>query len=97
MARTPQTGGSEQERHPTAVTPPRLEVRRQAGVVEELGAKLPDFAFTPVLSDATPECAWDGPTGFVHEHLRHGLNVCRGEVTHPAVAKALEKSRQRCG
>lgn len=36
-------------------------------VVEELGARLPDFAFTAVLSDATPECDWDGPTGFVHE------------------------------
>ena len=24
-----------------------------------------------------------------NEHLRHGLNVCRGKVTHAAVAQAL--------
>jgi len=36
-------------------------------VVQDLGAKLPDFAFVPVLSHATPDCAWDGPQGFVHE------------------------------
>ncbi|WP_372788990.1 NADH:ubiquinone reductase (Na(+)-transporting) subunit F [Paraconexibacter sp.] len=35
--------------------------------IAALGERLPDFAFTAVLSDATPDCAWDGPEGFVHE------------------------------
>lgn len=35
--------------------------------IERLGAQLDDFAFLPVLSHATAACAWDGPTGFVHE------------------------------
>jgi propane monooxygenase reductase subunit len=35
--------------------------------VERLGAELDDFTFVTVLSHATPECAWDGPSGFVHE------------------------------
>ena len=32
-----------------------------------VAAKLTDFEFIPVLSQATPEDAWDGETGFVHE------------------------------
>lgn len=46
--------------------------------VRELGAALGDFAFTPVLSNPTDACAWDGPTGFVHEVVAAALRD--GEV-----------------
>ena len=32
-----------------------------------VAARLPDFEFIPVLSQATPDDAWHGETGFVHE------------------------------
>lgn len=42
-------------------------------LIAELGAQLSDFEFIPVLSDATAEDAWDGPTGFVHEAVDQWL------------------------
>lgn len=44
--------------------------RRDLFFLDECAAiagKLADFQFIPVLSQATPECAWSGETGFVHE------------------------------
>ena len=44
--------------------------RKDLFFVEEfaaIAAKLPDFEFIPVLSQATEEDAWQGETGFVHE------------------------------
>ena len=38
-----------------------------------VAAKLSDFEFIPVLSQATPEDAWDGETGFVHEAVERIL------------------------
>ncbi|MBC7731276.1 MAG: 2Fe-2S iron-sulfur cluster binding domain-containing protein [Bacteriovorax sp.] len=38
-----------------------------------VAAKLTDFEFIPVLSQATPEDAWDGETGFVHEAVERIL------------------------
>ncbi|HTV45321.1 MAG TPA: alanine dehydrogenase [Stellaceae bacterium] len=37
---------------------------------------------------AIAERGWRGALGD-DPHLRHGLNICRGQVTHPAVAEAL--------
>ncbi|MGH7115449.1 MAG: alanine dehydrogenase [Stellaceae bacterium] len=37
---------------------------------------------------AIAERGWRGALGD-DAHLRHGLNICRGRVTHPAVARAL--------
>ena len=34
---------------------------------EQWAASLPGFKYVPVLSDATPACAWTGRTGFVHQ------------------------------
>jgi len=39
----------------------------------ELAKTLPDFQFVPALSDAAPEDAWTGETGFIHEVVRTHL------------------------
>lgn len=36
---------------------------------------LDDFEFIPVLSQATPQCAWSGETGFVHEAVERTLRA----------------------
>lgn len=36
-------------------------------LAEEWAARLPNFRYTPVLSDPAPEDAWSGATGYVHE------------------------------
>lgn len=41
--------------------------------IEELGSRLSDFAFTPVLSGPDIEADWKGETGFVHETVRRHL------------------------
>jgi Na+-transporting NADH:ubiquinone oxidoreductase subunit F len=38
-----------------------------------------NFSWTVALSDAAPEDAWDGPTGFIHQVVR-----TRHLQTHPA-------------
>jgi propane monooxygenase reductase subunit len=47
-------------------------------LVQELGARLSDFRFTPVLSDAPPEDGWEGQQGFVHEAV--GSCLASGEL-----------------
>lgn len=41
--------------------------------IKELGAKLADFAFIPVLSDAADDDGWSGEKGMVHEILQKHL------------------------
>jgi len=47
-----------------------------------LAAKLPDFRFIPALSDAAPEDAWMGETGFVHTVVARTLRdeALSGEI-----------------
>jgi propane monooxygenase reductase subunit len=52
-------------------------------LVEELGFRLPDFRFTPVLSDAHPEDHWEGAQGLVHEAVGHYMES--GEIQDPEV------------
>jgi CDP-4-dehydro-6-deoxyglucose reductase len=40
-------------------------------LAESWSEKLPDFRFTPVLSEPRPEDGWTGRTGFVHAALAH--------------------------
>jgi propane monooxygenase reductase subunit len=40
---------------------------------EAIGQQLGDFRFIPALSDAAPDDAWDGATGFVHEVVAAAL------------------------
>lgn len=44
-----------------------------ADLIEELGSRLADFRFVPVLSEPAPEDGWDGETGFVHEAVERFL------------------------
>jgi propane monooxygenase reductase subunit len=57
------------------------------GLIEELGKKIPDFGFVPVLSDAEPDDEWDGALplglGFVHEVVDKYLQG--GEMPNPQV------------
>jgi propane monooxygenase reductase component len=41
--------------------------------IEELGSRLDDFVFTPVLSGPNIDADWKGETGFVHEVVRRHL------------------------
>ncbi|HEY2705928.1 MAG TPA: 2Fe-2S iron-sulfur cluster binding domain-containing protein [Candidatus Dormibacteraeota bacterium] len=52
-------------------------------LVEELGASLVDFRFTPVLSHASPEDAWEGEQGLVHEAV--GRCLASGELEDPEI------------
>jgi propane monooxygenase reductase subunit len=56
-------------------------------LVQELGATLSGFAFTPVLSDAEPDDEWEGDLplglGFVHEVADKYLSS--GEMSDPEV------------
>ncbi len=47
-----------------------------------VAARLTDFEFIPVLSQATPEDAWQGETGFVHDAVERILRTQRlpGEI-----------------
>jgi propane monooxygenase reductase subunit len=38
-------------------------------------ARLPDFRFIPALSHATPEDAWTGETGFIHDVVARTLRA----------------------
>ncbi|GHC50916.1 NADH:ubiquinone reductase (Na(+)-transporting) subunit F [Roseibacillus persicicus] len=48
--------------------------RQEVFYLEEfrkLEARFPNFTFHLALSEPQPEDHWDGPTGFIHEHLRN--------------------------
>ncbi len=55
----------------------------------------PNFKFVPVLSDATPACAWTGRTGFVHRAVMedfpdlsgHQVYACGAPVMVDAASK----------
>jgi propane monooxygenase reductase subunit len=51
-------------------------------VIDELGAQLPNFTYTEVLSHA-PEGSWDGATGWVHEVAAGAIGS--GEVSEPEI------------
>lgn len=46
--------------------------------IEALGALLPDFAFTPVLSDEPPDSGWSGARGLVTDVLAEDLGDAFG-------------------
>jgi propane monooxygenase reductase subunit len=56
-------------------------------LIEELGSRIPDFGFVPVLSDADPDDRWEGSLplglGFVHEVVDGYLDS--GEMEDPEV------------
>lgn len=69
-----------------------------------VAAKLADFEFIPVLSQATPEDAWTGETGYVHEAMQRVLAAQKlpGEIDAytcgpPPMVDAVLPALQRLG
>ncbi|HVR48504.1 MAG TPA: 2Fe-2S iron-sulfur cluster binding domain-containing protein [Pseudorhodoferax sp.] len=69
-----------------------------------IAQQLSDFAFIPVLSQATAEDAWEGETGFVHEALERVLRAQQlpGEIDAytcgpPPMVDAVLPTLQRLG
>jgi len=88
-------GGCFETSHPTTHAEPTFVVD---GVVHYCVANMPGAVArtsTLALNNATlphalklAQLGWQGAL-LADPHLRHGLNVCLGHVTHPAVAQAL--------
>jgi len=62
----------------------------------------PNFRFVPVLSDALPDDAWTGRTGFVHQAVMQDLPDLSGFQVYacgaPAMVEAARKDfAERCG
>ena len=49
----------------------------------------PDLRFVPVLSDPTPECRWDGRTGFVHRAVMEDFPDLSGHQVYACGAPAM--------
>lgn len=54
-----------------------------------------NFRFVPVLSDATPECAWSGRTGFVHQAVMADFPDLSGHQVYACGAPIVVESAQR--
>ncbi|WP_374488000.1 CDP-6-deoxy-delta-3,4-glucoseen reductase [Zoogloea sp.] len=68
--------------------------RNRAGLyqLEEARAwetRLPGFRFVPVLSDASPEDAWEGRTGYAHEALMADLPDLSGHEVYACGSPAM--------
>jgi CDP-4-dehydro-6-deoxyglucose reductase len=69
---------------------------------EQWAAELPDFRYVPVVSDALPEDAWSGRTGFVHQAVMadfpdmssHQVYACGAPIV---VDSARHDFTQSCG
>jgi CDP-4-dehydro-6-deoxyglucose reductase, E3 len=70
--------------------------------IERYAAAHEDFQFIPVVSDATPECAWGDRTGFVHRAVmedfpdlsEHQVYACGAPVV---IDSAKRDFREQCG
>ena len=51
--------------------------------------RLPGFRFVPVLSDASPEDAWEGRTGYAHEALMADLPDLSGHEVYACGSPAI--------
>jgi CDP-4-dehydro-6-deoxyglucose reductase len=58
-------------------------------------AALPNLRYVPVLSDATPEDAWTGRTGFVHEAVMADLPDMSGHEVYACGVPIMVDSAQR--
>jgi CDP-4-dehydro-6-deoxyglucose reductase, E3 len=62
----------------------------------------PRFKFVPVLSDATPECAWTGRTGFVHRAVMEDFPDLSGYQVYACGAPVMVEAARadfaaKCG
>lgn len=70
--------------------------------VERYAAENKNFQFIPVVSDATPACAWNGRTGFVHRAVmedfpdlsKHQVYACGAPIV---IESAKRDFAEQCG
>ncbi len=55
----------------------------------------PDFSYVPVVSDATPEDAWSGRTGFVHQAVMHDISDLSGYQVYACGAPIMVDSARK--
>ena len=57
-------------------------------------AEMPNFSYVPVISDALPEDAWTGRTGFVHNAVLQDLADLSGHQVYACGAPIVVDSAQ---
>jgi CDP-4-dehydro-6-deoxyglucose reductase len=65
------------------------------GWAREAAASMPNLRYVPVLSEARPEDAWDGRTGFVHEAVMADLPSLTRHEVYACGAPVMVESAQR--
>jgi len=61
----------------------------------EAAAQMPNLSYVPVLSEAKPEDAWTGRTGFVHRAVMEDLPDLSGHQVYACGAPIMVESAQR--
>ncbi len=62
---------------------------------ERMAAEMPHLRFVPVVSDALPEDAWQGRTGFVHHAVMQDFPDLSGHQVYACGAPIVVESAQR--
>jgi CDP-4-dehydro-6-deoxyglucose reductase len=65
------------------------------GWAQQAAASMPNLRYVPVLSDAPPEDAWDGRTGFVHQAVMADLPDLSGHEVYACGAPVMVDAAQR--
>jgi CDP-4-dehydro-6-deoxyglucose reductase, E3 len=67
----------------------------QSAWIEEQCAAMPQLRYVPVVSDALPEDAWTGRTGFVHQAVLQDFPDLSGHQVYACGAPIVVESAQR--
>lgn len=67
----------------------------QAALAESWTQEFPGFHFIPVLSEATPACAWTGRTGFVHQAVMQDFPDMRDVEVYACGAPVMVDAARR--
>lgn len=65
------------------------------GLVEQWASTIPGFKYVPVISDALPEDAWAGRTGFVHRAVMQDFSDLSGHQVYACGAPIVVDSARR--
>jgi CDP-4-dehydro-6-deoxyglucose reductase len=63
--------------------------------VQAMAAEMPNLRYVPVLSEARPEDAWSGRTGFVHQAVMADLPDLSGHQVYACGAPVMVESAKR--
>ena len=64
-------------------------------LAEQWAQSIPDFTYIPVISDALPEDAWSGRTGFVHRAVMQDFSDLSGYQVYACGAPIVVESARR--